>query len=334
MAAASRGRVTITLGRSGQVVKKASPGTDVSVSDSWPVSGTKRSVRDRLGSSSDSDGLYGSQLDNKRLRGDDGMSNWSSNGLDVPHSHIGKDDLRYKLLQKDAFRRALSDNKKCLDLRERLPKADQAPIRHLDSRYHDPPLPNTKILRRTPSMRSADDLSQKDSLGSSYSSWTMDNLRQRSPARVVEPSRRYSLQRDDEKLQRRTTYSSVENARSVGYVAKDIHNASGSVSTATFMTNSLLPPTSAKPVAPVAPLHPPPSGIAHKTLYPGDELQSIDGLLQSLGLGKYSILFKAEEVDMTALKQMGENDLKELGIPMGPRKKILLAISPRSKRQP
>ena len=28
----------------------------------------------------------------------------------------------------------------------------------------------------------------------------------------------------------------------------------------------------------------------------GDELQSIDGLLQSLGLGKYSILFKAEEV--------------------------------------
>ena len=225
------------------------------------------------------------------------MSNWSSNGLDgielnqhnfivshvnqnlmhllfslslkpVSHSHIGKDDLRYKLLQKDAFRRAQSDNKKCLDLRERLPKANQAPIRHLDSRYHDPPLHNTNILRRTPSMRSADDLPQKDTLGSSYSSWTMDNLRQRSPARIVEPLRRYSLQRDDEKLQRRTTNSSVENARSVGYVAKDIHNASGSVSTATFMTNSLLPPTSAKPVAPVVPLHPPPSGIAHKTLYP------------------------------------------------------------------
>ncbi|KAB2062963.1 hypothetical protein ERO13_A10G172200v2 [Gossypium hirsutum] len=34
------------------------------------------------------------------------------------------------------------------------------------------------------------------------------------------------------------------------------------------------------------------------------------------------------QVDMTALKQMGENDLKELGIPMGPREKILLALLP------
>ncbi|MBA0689048.1 hypothetical protein Goari_006798 [Gossypium aridum] len=112
----------------------------------------------------------------------------------------------------------------------------------------------------------------------------------------------------------------------------------------------------------------------------GAEQQTVEGLLHSLGLGKYTITFKAEEVDMTALKQMGENDLKELGIPMrsllmivltlkrlqypgayhvtdekiynlsannkfrgfsemgcdqgGPRKKILLALLPRSKRQP
>ncbi|KAG6585853.1 hypothetical protein SDJN03_18586, partial [Cucurbita argyrosperma subsp. sororia] len=330
MSAASRGRVTITLGRSGQVVKKAGPGTDVSVSDSLLVSGTKRSVRDRLGNSPDSDLFYGSQLNNKRSRGD-GMSNWSSNGLGV--SHIGKDDLRYKLLQKDASRRAQSDNTRCLDLREKLPKADQTPIRHLDSRRRDPPLHNTNIVRRTLLTRAVDDLPQ-DSLGSSYSTWTMENLRQRSPARIVEPSRRYSLQRDDEKLQRRPTNLSFENPRSVSSVAKDVLNASGSVSTATFRTNSLLLPTSAKPVAPIVPRHLPRSGIAHKTPYPGDELQSIDGFLQSLGLGKFSILFKAEEVDMTALKQMGENDLKELGIPMGPRKKILLAIAPHSKRQP
>ncbi|WVZ13195.1 hypothetical protein V8G54_017725 [Vigna mungo] len=72
--------------------------------------------------------------------------------------------------------------------------------------------------------------------------------------------------------------------------------------------------------------------------FEGDELvqqpnQTVDGLLHALGLQKYAILFKAEEVDMTALKQMGENDLKELGIPMGPRKKILLALLPRTKRQ-
>ncbi|KAL3716181.1 hypothetical protein ACJRO7_007876 [Eucalyptus globulus] len=52
----------------------------------------------------------------------------------------------------------------------------------------------------------------------------------------------------------------------------------------------------------------------------------VDGLLRSLGLEKYSITFQAEEVDMTALLHMGDEDLKALGIPMGPRKKILLAL--------
>ncbi|XP_039119833.1 ankyrin repeat and SAM domain-containing protein 6-like [Dioscorea cayenensis subsp. rotundata] len=54
---------------------------------------------------------------------------------------------------------------------------------------------------------------------------------------------------------------------------------------------------------------------------------SIESLLQSLGLEKYLITFMAEEVDMMALKHMTDNDLKALGIPMGPRKKILLALN-------
>ncbi|CAI9776612.1 unnamed protein product [Fraxinus pennsylvanica] len=54
--------------------------------------------------------------------------------------------------------------------------------------------------------------------------------------------------------------------------------------------------------------------------------ESVDNFLQSLGLEKYSITFQAEEVDMTALVHMGDEDLKALGIPMGPRKKILLAL--------
>ncbi|KAL2933750.1 SEC23-interacting protein [Bienertia sinuspersici] len=54
---------------------------------------------------------------------------------------------------------------------------------------------------------------------------------------------------------------------------------------------------------------------------------SIDGFLQSLGLEKYLITFQAEEVDMTALEHMTDEDLKAMGIPMGPRKKILLALS-------
>lgn len=53
---------------------------------------------------------------------------------------------------------------------------------------------------------------------------------------------------------------------------------------------------------------------------------SVDEFLRSLGLEKYLITFQAEEVDMTALNHMTDEDLKAMGIPMGPRKKILLAL--------
>ncbi|KAH9618417.1 hypothetical protein KSS87_017152 [Heliosperma pusillum] len=43
---------------------------------------------------------------------------------------------------------------------------------------------------------------------------------------------------------------------------------------------------------------------------------SVDGFLQSLGLEKYQITFQAEEVDMTALEHMTDEDLKAMGIPM------------------
>lgn len=56
---------------------------------------------------------------------------------------------------------------------------------------------------------------------------------------------------------------------------------------------------------------------------------SVDGFLQSLGLEKYLITFQAEEVDMTALEHMNDEDFKAMGIPMGPRKKILLALDSR-----
>ncbi|XP_047310230.1 ankyrin repeat and SAM domain-containing protein 6 [Impatiens glandulifera] len=54
--------------------------------------------------------------------------------------------------------------------------------------------------------------------------------------------------------------------------------------------------------------------------------ESVDSFLQSLGLEKYSIAFLAEEVDMTALMHMTDADLKAVGVPMGPRKKILSAL--------
>jgi hypothetical protein len=43
---------------------------------------------------------------------------------------------------------------------------------------------------------------------------------------------------------------------------------------------------------------------------------SLDRLLKSLDVEKYSINFQAEEVDMKALLHMNEEDMKSLGIPM------------------
>ncbi|CAN0897944.1 Membrane protein of ER body-like protein [Linum grandiflorum] len=43
---------------------------------------------------------------------------------------------------------------------------------------------------------------------------------------------------------------------------------------------------------------------------------SADSFLQSLGLEKYLITFQAEEVDMTALLHMTDDDLKAMGVPM------------------
>ncbi|KAJ7565869.1 hypothetical protein O6H91_02G078600 [Diphasiastrum complanatum] len=62
------------------------------------------------------------------------------------------------------------------------------------------------------------------------------------------------------------------------------------------------------------------------TKNPSVEEQTVGALLQSLGLSKYLISF---QVDMAALRHMSDEDLKELGLPMGPRKKILLALSSR-----
>ncbi|CAN8269957.1 unnamed protein product [Cochlearia groenlandica] len=57
---------------------------------------------------------------------------------------------------------------------------------------------------------------------------------------------------------------------------------------------------------------------------------TVDSFLESLGLEKYSTAFQVEEVDMDALMHMTDDDLKAMLIPMGPRKKILLALG--SKR--
>lgn len=335
MAESSRGRVTITLGRSGQVVKKAASGLDISFDESLPAVGAKRSVRDRLGSSGDGHLLNGSVFNgsSKRQRGDIGASSSRANGSD--DVRISKDDLRLKLMRKNGSKGAHdNDDRKFGDLRDKLRKMARPSMPSLDSRQRLPEPKENGFFERIPSARSADDLSKMDLHRNSYSPWTADPLRRRSPDRMPSTSRGLSPQRNVEEIQRRPLNRTLDDVRSIPYMSKDAIETPRPMGTVGFTSNSPLPPGPLKPVAPQMSQLPPLGSIMPKSSYLVDEQQTVDGLLHSLGLGKYVVIFKAEEVDMTALKQMGENDLKELGIPMGPRKKILLALLPRSKRQP
>ena len=91
----SKPQVTITLGRSGQVVRRGGAGADDGRTDTRQLSGGKRSsIRDRLGSNAASSSLSSS----KRQRGDG--SGWSPGNNGVDGARVGRNDLRLKLMRK------------------------------------------------------------------------------------------------------------------------------------------------------------------------------------------------------------------------------------------
>ena len=51
----------------------------------------------------------------------------------------------------------------------------------------------------------------------------------------------------------------------------------------------------------------------------------VGGWLRSLGLGQYEALFRASEIDADILPELTDVDLKELGVPLGHRKRLLRA---------
>src|SRR5215831_5769489 len=55
--------------------------------------------------------------------------------------------------------------------------------------------------------------------------------------------------------------------------------------------------------------------------------------LQRLGLGQYAHLFAAHEVEIGLLPTLTDRDLKELGLPLGPRRIILRAIEHAARRE-
>ncbi|KAF5203269.1 Sterile alpha motif (SAM) domain-containing protein [Thalictrum thalictroides] len=361
----SRPKVTITLGRTGQVVKRP----ESSNSEYVPLSGNKRSVRDRLGSNADTSSINGNQQKSKRQRRDNKRSLGND---DVDGVRVSKNDLRYKLMRKKEGKRNNIDLREKLsraakhqvkndtkqrmpdprasDTRQRMPepRASDSRQRMAESRASDTrqrmPEPRTTdtqqrmpeprsagLLRRIPPTSSADDIVQMDSVRNSYSSWALDGLRRRSPDRLLGTSRGLSPPRTMDPRRSVGQISSVTHVdapRPTTFIGNDVFDASRPTS---FMPKASVPLEAVKPVV----RHPPPIAptITQRVAYTGEEV-NVSTLLNSLGLGKYAIIFQAEEVDMTALKQMGDADLKDLGIPMGPRKKILLSVAGRPKRHP
>src|SRR6516164_7029033 len=53
----------------------------------------------------------------------------------------------------------------------------------------------------------------------------------------------------------------------------------------------------------------------------------VGGWLRGLGLGQYEALFRASEIDVDVLPELTDVNLKELGVPLGHRKRLLKAIS-------
>ncbi|KAL2904181.1 SEC23-interacting protein [Bienertia sinuspersici] len=363
MSERSRSGFTVTLGRSGRdmsnmegidmkalnirgkgrVVKKAGGLTEERFHNDSSTAGSKRSIRDRLGRNSDDR----HHPYNKRQRGE-GFG--TSNSYDT---HLRKDDLRFKLMKKNTIRQSQNtDAHDNIDLRDKLlsktsrssvgsktlhPSESTVTTRHPMAEPRNsgiirhPMLEprGTSILGQYPSSRNPSDLPIMEP-GRPYTSWTLDNLRRRSPERLYQSSSRRGLspERSREDLQR-MPIRAYDGGRSSSCMRI---SPSRPVSSSPFLTRSSVPVGAVKCTVPLPPHYSQPSGKVHKIPPTGDEHPSVDSLLQSLGLEKYAIFFKAEEIDMKTLKQLGDNDLKDLGIPMGPRKKIIQSLIPRSRR--
>lgn len=181
--------------------------------------------------------------------------NLNSITINLPDGRIGRDDLRLKLMRKSASRLADSNGgKRHMDLREKLSRAAQPAATNINSKHNLSEPRETSMLGRIPSARSSGDLARMESVRSSYSPWTLDHIRRRSPEGFPSTSRGISPQRNMEDLQRRPSNRTYDSIRSAPSITRDVE-ASRLPSTApsSFVAHSpasTLPLVTAKPVAP------------------------------------------------------------------------------------
>ncbi|KAF3444701.1 hypothetical protein FNV43_RR14394 [Rhamnella rubrinervis] len=312
----SNPRVTITLGRTGQVVERGGTAHGYH----GLVSGTKRSMGEGFGSNAN--GFVSPT--NKRRR-DDGFK--SSMGGNTWHdSRISQYDLRLKLMRKSLPKQiqGVHEENRRMDHRVKLSETVQPPLSHPMLQYKSETGEST-LFRKIPPRESADDLFLVNSLRNSYSSRTPNGLRARSTERNLKTSSEISTPRSSNELWKVPPLRESDASRAGRFPSIGVVNLSRSTGPIPFTVKPIL-----ETVKRVAPASCSPQQNSHMVEGP----LTVAGLLHILGLGKYTVLFQAEEVDMAALRQMGDKDLKELGIPMGPRKKILLALLPRRKPPP
>ncbi|KAI4351505.1 hypothetical protein L6164_005871 [Bauhinia variegata] len=299
----SHPRVFITLGRTGQVVER---GGAVSNSGkvrngTGPRPGSKRSIGDTSGRYPD---VY--LVSTKRPRPDD--------------RRLSGNDLRWKLWRRRSAKQNLLGEGKKIHLHKKLSKSGLPSASSNNSLQLRPEAKESFLSRPNPSAQNACHVDQVEYTGNLKSSWILNGLGTKSSDTLLKTSRRLAPQRN-----RGGQQLAPDVAKS--FMANDAFNVSKPVAFPHVAVNSNV--ENAMPVTQLAPM----GGIVVKRSQVVGEPLTVSGLLHSLGLGKYEITFRAEEVDMMALKQMGEKDLKDMGIPMGPRKKILLALFPRSKLQ-
>ena len=58
----------------------------------------------------------------------------------------------------------------------------------------------------------------------------------------------------------------------------------------------------------------------------GRSLKTVATWLAEMGLQRYQTAFEEAEIDFEVLADLEEDDLRELGLPIGPRRKIWTAI--------
>ncbi|XP_011483079.1 SEC23-interacting protein isoform X1 [Oryzias latipes] len=98
----------------------------------------------------------------------------------------------------------------------------------------------------------------------------------------------------------------------------------------------------------VLPVMPTPNGDAKQVCWPlqvtappdapaaeeeEEEFEDLTGVLQHLGLSEYKSTFDEEKIDIESFLMCTIEDLKEMGIPLGPRKKISKFVKERLNRQ-